>query len=387
MRILQLHTGYRQRGGEDEAVQSQRDALREAGHLVHELVAENPNGALAAGSALAMASWNPFAAARVERAAAALRPDVAHVHNTWFAMSPSVIWQLHKRRIPIVMTLHNYRLACANSLFLRDGTPCTSCSGRLPLPAIRHRCYRGSRAQSAVAASSIALHRALRTWSTKVDRYIVLSEFARDQFLRVGLPASRMEVGRNFVPDPGPRAESPARSRTILFVGRISPEKGLHVLLAAWRAAALRDMELVVVGDGPARAELQANAPASVTFRGRCDPADVRSQLLAARALVIPSIWFEGQPLVALEGLAAGTPLLLSEIGALPEVIGSSGAGWTFPAASVPALAERLREVALDAEVAERGRRARARFDERFGQDRVVGDLAGAYRRAMEAGR
>lgn len=385
MRIAQLHTRYRQQGGEDVVVEAQRQALRTEGHPVREILADNPSGPVAAGAAFALSAWNPFAAARVAKEIERFRPDVAHVHNTWFAMSPSVIWTLHRQRIPVVMTLHNYRLACANSLFLRDGVPCTSCVDDSPAAAVKHRCYH-SRTQSAVAASGIALHRRIGTWSSQVDRFIVLSEFARNQVQRIGVPESRIEVGRNFVPDPGPRPRGPEHSRDVLFIGRISREKGLHVLLEAWAAAAPQGLRLVVIGDGPQRAELERHAGASVVFTGRQNAEAVQAALLTARALVVPSLWFEGQPLVALEGLAAGTPLVLSDIGALPEVIGDGSAGWLFSPGSVDALADRLRALSDDGAVAGRGECARRDYLQRFTQKHVIDDLLAVFDRVAGGG-
>lgn len=386
MRILQLHTRYRQPGGEDAVVGAERAALERAGHEVCQHLEENPGNAAAGAASLLASVWNPRSAHRVLDVIDRTRPDVAHVHNTWFASSPSVLSALRRRRVPVVMTLHNYRLVCANSLFLRDGVPCEKCLDRgRPWPAVRHRCYRNSRATSAIAATGIAVHRQLDTWTRLVDRFVVLSEFARHRMVRAGLPAQRLVLGSNFVDDPGVRSAAPARSSTVLFVGRLSPEKGVSVLLDAWAKAATGALRLDVIGDGPERARLEQAAPSGVEFLGRRDPAEVMRRLQQARALVIPSVWYEGQPITALEGLAAGTPLVLSDIGGLPEIVGGCVAGWVFPPGRADALAHRLEQLHDDKAVDSRGECARQRYLDAFTPSAAVTRLESLYADARAA--
>ncbi len=385
MRILQLHTRYRQPGGEDVVVEAERAALEQAGHEVHQHLEENPEGSVGGAAALLGSVWNPQSARRVLDAVDVARPDVAHVHNTWFASSPSVLSALRRRRIPVVMTLHNYRLVCANSLFLRDGVPCEKCLRHGPWPAVRHGCYRGSRATSAVAAAGIAVHRGFGTWARLVDRFIVLSEFARQRMVLAGLPAQRLVLSSNFVHDPGPRNAAPSRSGTVLFVGRISPEKGVHVLMDAWSAAATGGLRLDVIGDGPERARLERDAPPGVEFLGRCPSDEVMRRLLRARALVVPSVWYEGQPVTALEGLAAGTPLLLSGIGGLPEVLGGRPGGWISPPNEVDALADTLGQLSDDRAVDSHGGHARRRYLDAFTPPTAVARLESVYADAQTA--
>ena len=387
MRIIQLHTRYRQAGGEDSVVQAEYDALTAAGHDVAQHLAHNPTEPAAAVAALAGSMWNPRAARRAVTTLGGVRPDVAHVHNTWFALSPSVLAPLRAKRVPVVMTMHNYRLACANSLLLRDGAPCESCLDRGPWPAVQHRCYRNSTLMSAVSATGIAVHRRVGTWPRLVDRFVVLSDFARSRFIRAGLPEDRMVRGSNFVGDPGPRAAPPSMSNVVLFVGRISAEKGLHVLLEAWRQAAPVGLRLEIIGDGPAHDELQlAHAHTdAVTFHGRLSGAEVMRRLLMARTLVIPSIWYEGQPVTALEGMAAGTPLLVSQIGGLPEVLGSAPAGTTFPPGDVDGLAEHLGGLTDDALVDARGAAARERYLSRYTVPTAVARLEAIYEEARQS--
>lgn len=386
MRVLQLHTQYRQPGGEDVVVRAERAALRLAGHVVRHHTEENPGTSLHAAVSLAGSVWNPASAHRVRHIVEEFRPDVAHIHNTWFALSPSVLLTLRRRRVPIVMTVHNYRLACANALLLRDGVPCEKCLGHGPLPAIRHGCYRGSRVLSTIAAAGISIHQGLGTWARLVDRFIVLSEFARGHLTRAGLPEDRLLLGANFVDDPGPRHATPSSSREIIFIGRVAEEKGLHVLLDAWRSARPNGLELTVIGDGAARAQLQYEAPADVKFLGQRPAAQVMSRLLRARALIIPSLWYEGQPIVALEGLAAGTPLVVSGIGGLPEILGRRNAGWVTSPGAAGQLSGILRDLLDDNAVDDRGLQARLRYEETFTRSAAVPRLESAYEAALTWG-
>jgi len=387
VRVLQLHTAYRQPGGEDAVVRADRAALEAAGHEVRGLVVENPVQPAGAAATLAASVWNPAAAWRAAQEADAFRPDVAHVHNTWFAMSPSVLLPLHRRRIPTVMTVHNYRLVCANGLFLRDGEPCEKCLVGSPWNAARHRCYRGSRAASAVAAAGIDTHRRLATWPRLVDTFVALSDFARRRLLRANIPADRLMLGGNFVMDPGLREVPPSRSRDVLFVGRISNEKGLHVLLDAWRRTATAGLRLLVIGDGPMRRELETRTPPGVLFLGRVPSAEVMARLREARAVVIPSVWYEGQPLVALEAIAAGTPLVVSDIGGLPEVLGGSDAGWLVPPGDAAALSAVLARLGEDATVDRKGTAARWRYGGHFTPAAGTARLETAYAMATRISR
>ncbi|HLG92891.1 MAG TPA: glycosyltransferase [Acidimicrobiales bacterium] len=333
MRILQLHTRYRQRGGEDTVVEAEAALLREAGHEVHQQLATNPAGALKTSAHLLASSWNPLAAASALRAARQGQVDIAHVHNTWFAMSASVISQLHAYGIPVVLTLHNYRVTCANGLLFRNGHPCEECVGRHPFPAVRHRCYHGSLLTSGLAALSVGAHSVLGTWARHVDAFICLSEFAMQRFSRAGLPPARLHVRPPFAPDPGERTGPPSRSDKVLYVGRLEREKGVELLMEAWRLARPSKLELLVLGDGSLRERLEERLPARVRILGHRPRQEVNAQLLSARALVLPSLWYEGMPSILIEAMAAGLPVVVSGLGAMSELAEASDAWATRVAA------------------------------------------------------
>lgn len=377
MRILQIHTHYRQAGGEDAVVAAEAKLLRRAGHDVVEWRNRNPVQPAATIATLAVGAWNRSAAARI----AAETPgehDVAHVHNTWFATTPSVLAELERRSTPIVMTLHNYRLTCANALLLRDGSPCELCVGSHPWHAVRHACYRGSRAQSLFAAGAIAANRRTGAWD-RVDRFLALTEFARAKMAEAGLPDEKLVVKPNFVDDPGPRPAPPSSSGRVLFVGRLAPEKGVGTLIEAWAAADTGDLELTIAGDGPLAARLADAAPAGVHLVGRVDAAEVRRLMLESRALVFPSEWYEGMPMTMLEALAAGLPILASDLGSMTEIVEPLGPPWLTTPGNVGALADSLESLAA-ANVDEAGARARDSWATRYSPDVALEALLDAYR-------
>ena len=367
MRILQVHTRYREPGGEDMVARAEAEVLTRAGHEVIVHTAENPTGVVPTAASLAVSAWNPVAALALRSAVRRARPDVAHVHNTWYALSAAAVAALDAAGVPVVMTLHNYRLMCANALLFRDGRPCEDCVGTSPWPGVRHRCYRGSLLASAAAAGSIAANNAFRTWHRHVRLFLALNEFTRGRYIHGGFPTDKIRVKPNFVADPGPRKRPPSASRTVLFVGRLAREKGLDVLLDAWRTVG-EELELVVVGDGPLRAELEEAAPPNVRFKGHIPSSEVEQLMLRSRALVFPSIWYEGQPMVVLQALAAGLPVLASKLGGNPALLAPAGERWLSAPGDPSAWARGLRELLDDAEVDRAGARLRQLYQDRFSE-------------------
>lgn len=382
MRILQLHTRYREPGGEDAVVAAEARILRAAGHHVAAHIAENPTGAGATAMALARSPWNRTAAARVRAAVETEHPDVVHVHNTWYALSPAVLSAVRDAGVPVVVTLHNYRLVCANGVLYRDGHPCTDCVGRLPWPGVVHRCYRDSAAASAAVAGGIVAHRTRRTWARDADLVLTLTAYAREQLLQGGLDPERTVVKHNFVADPGPRAVPPSAARSVVYVGRLSPEKGVLALVDAWRSARRSDLELVIIGDGPLRSEVEKRAGSTVRVLGHRPPHDVRKTMLAARAVAVPSLWGEPFGLAAVEAMAAGTPVIATDAGGLGELLppeyppllsAASPSGW------VNVLAGFDRTTDLNAW----SRALRQRHFDAFSEEQGLAELERAYRHVI----
>lgn len=385
MRILQIHTAYRQPGGEETVVDDEARLLREAGHDVVQELARNSDHPATAATNLALAPWNPYMAHRVREAVQRFRPDLAHVHNTWFTMSPAVIWAARAERVPVVMTLHNYRLTCANGVLYRDNANCRDCLGASPWPAIRHTCYRGSRVASAFAAATIALHRRLGTWSERVDMFIALSESQRDLMIRAGLAADRVVVKPHSVPDPGPRSTPPSASKVVLFVGRLSKEKGVDSLVEAWRAADTGDLELLLIGDGPLRDSLSRELPPGVRMVGLLPRARVLALMLKARALVFPSWQPEPFGLVAAEAMAAGLPVLTAATGAGEELAPVLGPAWIISSESKRAFADALSRLHELAAVDTAGALSRGVFERCFEPHSNLQHLLATYAVVLRA--
>jgi len=386
MKILQVHTAYREAGGEDAVVGSEAELLRAAGHEVTTWLATNPSDPLPTAAALAASAWNARAARAVRALVERERPDVAHVHNTWFALSPAVVRAIDRAGVPVVATLHNYRLLCVNASLFRDGRPCLDCVGTHPWRGVAHRCYRGSALASGAAAGALALNRALGTWPRHVRLFLVLTEFARERFVRGGLPAGRVRVKPNVVADPGPRRLAPSASGTVLFVGRLDAFKGLDVLLDAWAAAAPAGCELVIVGDGPLKPGLERRAVPGVRLLGRRPPDEVRRLMLGARTLLFPTRLLEGPSLVVREAFAAGLPVLASRLGGIPELVGPVGERWLVQADDPAAWAAALRRLAGGDGLDEAGRRARRLWERRLTPEVGRRALEAAYRFARAGG-
>ncbi len=382
MRILQVHNKYREPGGEDRVVDAEFELLQGGGHevLTHRVV--NPASALRSAGLLMLSPGNPGAAREVKRLVEEFRPEVAHVHNTWFSLSPSVLGALRSTGVPVVVTLHNFRLMCTNGLLFRDGHPCEECVGTHPWRGVLHRCYRESVLASTAAAGAIAANRARSVWLRNVDRFLVLSQFSRSRFAAAGIPEDRMTMVSNFVADPGPRVIPPGESNTVLFVGRLSAEKGADVLLSAWPEKTT--LELVVVGDGPLRSTLGRRGGPSVRFLGHCSPADVRDLMLRSRALVFPSLAYENQPVVLLEALSAGLPVVASRSGAIPEVFAGSPEVKLVTAGDRSAWATALEELSETRLAATAGASMRALYEERYTPEAARSTLETVYQDVID---
>lgn len=388
MKVLLCHTYYTQRGGEDRSFEEERELLLGRGHEVVEYVRNNDE--LADANLMATAGntlWNRRAAREVKGLIQAERPDVLHCTNTFPLISPSVSHTAHREGVAVVQALRNYRLLCANSYLMRDGKPCEQCVGRaIPWPAVRHRCYRDSAAASAVVASMQLLHRALGTWRNKVDAFFTLTEFARQKFVDAGFPADRVHVKNNSVaPDPG---EGPGDGGYVVFVGRLSPEKGVAMLLAAWQAD--RSLPpLKIVGDGPLASQVEAAAASDprIQWLGRLATANVHAVIADALALVMPSLWYETFGRTIAEAYAAGTPVVASRLGAMAELVNEPRTGRLFAAGDSRDLAAQVRFIATlpAVEMAALRRRARAEYEQRFTPNHNIERLLEIYASAMQS--
>jgi glycosyltransferase involved in cell wall biosynthesis len=376
MRVLVLHSRYASgaTSGENRVVEDEVELLRGAGHDVQvwaPVPDDTPAGSRA-GLAL-NAVWSRPAVTEVRRLAAALRPDVIHVHNLFPMLSPAV---LRSARAPVVVTLHNYRLLCLPAVFLRDGRACEDCLGKFPWRGVVHRCYRGSAGGSAALAASLGVHRRMGTFA-HVAMFLAVSEFVSRKHVEAGFDPARIRVKPNFGAAQ-PRRQGPGED--FLFLGRLSEEKGLDRLVSIWRDVPAR---LVVVGDGPERARLEAAAPGTVEFRGSVPPDQVPAYLARARALVLPSICYEGAPRTVVEAYAAGVPVVANRYGALPGVVSDGVTGLLVEPGDEGGWRSALASVMDDDNSERLGEGAFAAWRTGYSPERGIADLEAAYHAVM----
>jgi glycosyltransferase involved in cell wall biosynthesis len=390
LKLLLVHNRYQQAGGEDAVVRAEQTLLHERGHQVAVLEADNTEisgalGQLKTGVG-AIYSWRGKRRVAVELAR--FHPDVMHVHNFFPLFSPSIYSAAREAGVAVVQTLHNYRLACPNALFFRDGHVCEDCLGvAFPLPGVIHACYRGSRLATAPVAMMLAVHRAMGTWREGVNAYIALTEFSRQKLVASGLPADRMFVKPNFV-HPAPPVGN-GEGGYALFVGRVSEQKGVRTLLAAWKQLAA-EVPLKIVGDGPLANLVKSaadNTPA-IEWLGQVSHERVVELMQRAALLIFPSMSYEGFPMSVVEAFAVGLPVVASNLGAMSALVQHRQTGLHFRPGDVDDLVTQVRWArSHPAEIQEIRRAARREFEAKYTADRNYDMLLNIYRTTMQRAR
>jgi glycosyltransferase involved in cell wall biosynthesis len=388
MRILILHNRYKLHGGEDVVVQQESQLLRDAGCFVD--VMEVSNDEIESGvdklrTAL-MSIYSVPMRKLVEQRIQDIGADVLHVHNFFPRLTPAVYDAGAERNCAVVQTLHNYRLVCPGGLLFRDGSVCEDCLGRsFALPGIQHGCYRGSRIGSATIATMTALHRVRGTWRNQVDRYIVLNEYARSIFTQyAGLPPERIRVKPNVVPDSGLGRGSGGYA---LFVGRLSPEKGIATLLRAASSPAFR-LPLKIVGTGPMQPEVVAAAAAcpNIEYLG-AQPREAVVKLVGnALIQIVPSEWHEaGGPLVIGEAFAAGVPVVTPTMEPMCTVVQDQTSGLLYAPHDHEDLCRAVARIVDNPEMVTAMRiKARQRYEAMYMPAANLNALVTIYREAMD---
>jgi glycosyltransferase involved in cell wall biosynthesis len=309
------------------------------------------------------------------------RPAVVHCHNTFPQFSPAVYYAARRLGVPVVQTLHNFRLTCVNGLLFRDGAPCNDCVGSIaPWRGVVHACYRDDRTASAAVVAMVGVHKAAGTYSRVVDRYIALTDFARGRFVDAGLPAARIAVKPNFARDRGAPHATVAREG-FLYVGRLSAEKGCMLLVEAARRMKT-GATVTVVGDGPLREDMAraARDVPNLVLVGSCPPDDVHARMRSAQAVVIPSLCYEMFPVVAAEAFGAGTPVVASAHGGLTSIVEDGGTGRLFTPGDATALAQALDELAASPHMMQRmGFSARQRYEAEYSPSANYWQLRAIY--------
>jgi glycosyltransferase involved in cell wall biosynthesis len=384
MRVLICHNFYQQAGGEDQVFAAETELLRKNGHDVETFIVHNDaieqQGRLKSAAATI---YNRAAAREVADRVIAHRAQVVHFHNTFPILSPAAYYAARSAGAAVVQTLHNYRLICPAATLFRDGKPCEKCLGHLPLAAVAHSCYRGSRAVSAVTTAMLGVHRAIGTYADQVDAYIALTQFAKDKFLAAGFDGEKIHVKPNFLdPDPGIGAGD---GNFALFVGRLTEEKGIRPMLAAWNELG-GAIPLKIAGDGPLAGEVKAAAENNSAIQplGRRPLAEVIDLMGRASLLVFPSLWYEGFPRTIVESFARGTPVVSSRLGSMKELIDPGRTGQFFEAADSAGLAAAVRGLlANPGALAAMRAPARAEFEKKYDGSRNCRLMLDIYQQAI----
>jgi glycosyltransferase involved in cell wall biosynthesis len=347
VKVLIVHNYYQQRGGEDATFEQECRLLTRFGHAVVAYQRSNKEiekaGAWAHLRAPLDIIWNAKSGREFRTLLQDERPDLVHVHNTFFTISTSIFSACQELGVPVVQTLQNYRLFCPVAVFFRDGKVCEDCLEHSLWEGIRHGCYHGSRRDTTVVAAMIKVNRVLKTWPGNVDGFIAVTPFGRRKLIEGGLPADRVMVKPNFVdPDPG---EGGATRDYAMFVGRLSPEKRAATMLEAWGKLD-QPVPLKIAGSGPEQQALQEQARTyglgHVEFLGQMPREETLALLQGARFLVFPSEWYEGFPVTICEAFACGTPVICSRMGAMEEIVEDHRTGLHFPPGDAEALAARV---------------------------------------------
>ncbi len=342
--VLVVHNQYQQPGGEDTVVRAEIDLLRRNGHSVLQYTRRNTEiadyGPLRKASLLVSAIWNEKTYSDLRTLIRDQRPDIAHFHNILPLVSPAAYYACRSAGIPVVQTLHNYRLLCPSGTFFRDGQRCTKCIRNQTHNTFR-RCYRNSRLETSAVSLMLSVHKAIGTWNRSIATYLTPSRFCREVFVQNGMTTQKVICKPNFLSeDPGRRTKA---GDYAVFVGRFSPEKGIMQMLEAWRR--LPDVPLLVAGDGPLYREAWdfiSRAKLSVKLLGHLDAAAAISCIKGSRLLIFPSRWYEPFGMGLLEAAACGVPAIASDIGAVPELISHQKTGLLFDPDNFDELPDRV---------------------------------------------
>jgi glycosyltransferase involved in cell wall biosynthesis len=381
------HNYYQNRGGEDEVFEVEGELLRENGHQVIQYSMHND--CIGQGNRLVTglgASWNQASYNQIRALIKKEKPDLVHFYNTFPLISPSVYYAVKAVGLPLVQSLHNYRLLCLKATFYRNGSVCEDCLGKtLPFPGIRHACYRDSRLQSASVASMQVTHRLLKSWHKKVDLFLLGStRFALDKFVQGGFSEDAFMLKPNFVfPDPG---AGDGKGGYVLFVGRLDETKGIGDLLNAWQSKKLT-IPLKIVGDGPMESLVKEAAQKleQVEWLGRKSLTEVYDLMKEAKFLVFPSRWYEAMPRTIVDSLAVGTPVCAADIGAMHDLIDDGRSGLLFTPGDVDDLSEKVRYLFERPQLNKKMRGyARQSFLENFTAERNYDLIMQAYALATE---
>ncbi|MEM7068653.1 MAG: glycosyltransferase family 4 protein [Pseudomonadota bacterium] len=381
MKILLCHNSYKLHGGEDVVYQSEGRLLQDKGHEVIRYHRSNDElDTLGRIETLQKLFWNRETEADVSELIVRERPDILHCTNTFPLISPSIYKAAKIHKVPVIQSLHNYRLICPSATQLRNGLTCKDCSGkRFAWPAVYHQCYRNSRTATAATAAMLGYHHFAGTWSKLVDRYIVLTEYMKQNLVNGGLIEEKLRVKPNFVGnDTGPGV---GKGGYAVFAGRLSEEKGIRILLDAWSGLA-SDTQLHILGDGPLMSQIKAVArlDSRIVVHGHTDQNTAFEIIGDASFLIVPSICQETFGLCIIEAYAKGTPVIASDIGSFPDLIKPMETGLLFETGDFADLRQKVENLLQNRPLSDSMRvKARTEFENAYTADQNYKILRSIY--------
>jgi len=386
VRILFVHNRYLIRAGEDAVWESEQKLLLERGHEVIAYTRDNREITRLSSPRIGLrAVWSAEDYSAIRETIRQHRPDVVAIHNFFPLISPAAYYAARAEKAPVVQTLHNFRLLCLGSYLYRDGKLCEDCLGKLtPWPGIFHGCYRQNRVASSGVAAMLTAHKTLGAWRRMVDVYIALTDFAKAKFIEGGLPAEKIVVKPNFVrDDPG---IGKGDGKYALYVGRLSPEKGLDTMIAAWKELG-QIVPLKIVGAGAlaGRVTEAASKNPAIEYLGTKTGGEVAELMKRASFLVFPSRWYEMLPMTIIESYASGTPVIASKLGSMNSLIEHGKTGLHFRPGDVVDLIKQVKwAVSHPAELGAMRGNARDEFEAKYAPDRNYEALMDVYNLAMK---
>lgn len=379
MRILLIHNKYLNYGGEDAVVDNEFRLLGERGMVVKRIffdnVAINPSKLF----------YNKDSYKIIDNAIQEFLPDVIHIHNIFYQASPSILYAAKKRNIPVVMTLHNFRLLCPKGLFLRNSKLCLKCKSlKFPYHAIIYKCFQESYMKTIALSSFLGVNNTLNTWNKKIDRFIVLTPFIKKVFLESSLKVDKEKIivkpnsTDDFISEKG----LVKQRKNFLFVGRLSTEKGIHLLIEAFNQ--MPKITLEVIGEGDLMPILSKMAKSNIVFHGKKDRSFIKDKLEQAKALILPSIWYEGLPNTIIEAFSAGTPVLASDIDNINNIIEDNYNGKLFDVKNIKSIVQTVIDF-NDSNTSQFNEKARETFQKKYSHEVNYKNLKKIYTELVES--
>lgn len=381
MLIVMVHNEYGKFSGEEAVVQGQKFLLEQHGHEVHLFTrssVEISSHAFGQLGAFLGGIYNPFVRRRFRKYLEMHRPDIVQIHNLFPLISPSILVECHAQRIPVVMTVHNYRLVCPNGLFMSKGEVCERCAKGREYWCVLKNCENNLMKSLGYALRNY-IARAIGFYRNNISQYAALTEFQRNKLIEAGFPAHRISLVPNMVD---------ARTDFINhdgfyvgYLGRISPEKGIETLILA--SMVCLDIPFKAAGNFERMFEFVEKSPENFEFLGHLSGKSVSAFLADCRFIVLCSTWYEGFPMVLVEGMLAGKPIICSRVGGLPEIVEDGVTGFLFETGNSEDLAEKIRHLWDNPELClQMGQAARKKALREYSSDRYYERLISIYEKA-----